>query len=92
MSDSSNDDGTIVALINRFEIQRLPRLLKLKEKTDGGGKLTDTDIAFLDTVIHDAQQSKHLMDRHPEWQSFCANVVHLYETITETALSNEKQR
>jgi hypothetical protein len=92
MSDSSSDNGVIVALIVRFERERLPRLLKLKEKTNSGGKLTDADIAFLDTVIHDAQLSKHLMDRHPEWQSFCAKVLHLYDTITETALNNEKPR
>jgi hypothetical protein len=90
MTEPSNDDGVILALIDRFEKQRLPRLKTLKEKVDSGGLLSDGDIEFLETVIHDAQQSKALIDRHPEWQSFCANVVHLYETITEKALNNEK--
>jgi len=90
MSEPSKDDGVILALIERFEKQRLPRLQVLKEKVDGGELLNEEDIEFLDTVIHDAQQSKPLIDRHPEWQSFCANVVHLYETITEKALENEK--
>lgn len=62
----------------------------LKEKTDSGERLSDSDIEFLDTVIHDAQKAKPLMDRHPEWQAFCANVIHLYETITSKALDNEK--
>jgi hypothetical protein len=90
MTEPSKDDGIILALIERFEKQRLPRLKKLKHKTDNGELLSDGDIQFLDTIIHDAQQSKHLMDRHPEWQMFCAKVVHLYETITEKALENEK--
>jgi len=90
MSEPTKDDGVIMALIERFEKQRLPRLQALKEKVDSGERLSDEDMAFLDTVIHDAQQSKPLIDRHPEWQSFCANVVHLYETITEQALNNEK--
>ena len=90
MTEPSNEDGVILALIDRFEKQRLPRLQALKEKTDNGERLSNEDVAFLDTVIHDAQQSKHLIDRHPEWQTFCANVVHLYETITEKALENEK--
>lgn len=90
MSEPSKDDGVILALIDRFEKQRLPRLQALKEKVDAGGLLSEEDIEFLDTVIHDAQQSKPLIDRHPDWQSFCANVVHLYETITEKALDNEK--
>ena len=90
MTDLSKEDGIILALIDRFEKQRLPRLKALKQKVDRGERLTDGEVDFLDTVIHDAQQSKHLMDRHPEWHSFCSYVVHLYETITEKALDNEK--
>ena len=90
MTAPTEEDGVIMALIERFEKQRLPRLKALKEKTDSGERLSDGDVDFLDTVIHDAGQSKHLIDRHPEWQTFCASVVHLYETITEKALENEK--
>ena len=90
MTEPSNADGIILALIERFEKQRLPRLLALKEKADRGEVLSSGDIEFLDRVIHDAQQSKHLIDRHPEWQTFCAKVVHLYESITVKALDNEK--
>ncbi|MDX2456242.1 MAG: hypothetical protein QNL87_01920 [Gammaproteobacteria bacterium] len=90
MTEPSEEDGVILALIQRFEKQRLPRLKAIKEKTDSGELLSEGDVEFLDTVIHDAQQSKHLIDRHPEWQAFCATVVHLYESITEKALENEK--
>jgi hypothetical protein len=90
MNDLSKEDGVILALISRFEKQRLPRLKALKVKVDSGEVLSEGDVKFLDTVIHDAQQSKHLIDLHPEWHSFCSYVVHLYETITEKALENEK--
>lgn len=90
MTEPSHDDGVILALINRFETQRLPRLKVLKEQTERGEKLSDADIAFLDTVMHDALKSKPLIDRHQEWQAFCANVIHLCETITEKGLENEK--
>ena len=92
MTESSRDDGVILALIDRFEKYRLPRLKELRKRTESGELLSDEDIEFLDTVMHDAQQSKHLIDRHPEWQAFCANVIHLYETITEKALDNEKHQ
>jgi len=90
MTEPSKEDGVILALIERFEKQRLPRLKELKEKADSGERLSDEDIEFLNKVIHDAQQSKALIDRHPEWQKFCASVVHLYESITEKAFDNEK--
>ena len=90
MTAPSKEDGVILALIERFEKQRLPRLRTLKGKIDAGELLSDEDLEFLDTVIHDAQHSKPLIDKHPEWQAFCAEVLHLYETITEKALDNEK--
>jgi len=90
MAKSSHEDGVILALIERFEKQRLPRLKILKEKVDRGEVLSEGDVRFLGTVMHDAQQSKHLIDRHPEWHSFCSYVIHLYEAITEKALENEK--
>ena len=91
MADESDDIGIIQALIERFEKQRLPRLLELKEKVDRGELLNEMDLEFIDRVTHDAQQSKHLIDRHPEWHRFCSYVVHLYEEITEKALENEKR-
>jgi hypothetical protein len=90
MTEPSDEDGVILALIDRFEKQRLPRLKALKEQVDSGEVLSAGDVEFLDTVMHDAQQSKHLIDRHPEWHSFCSYVIHLYEAITEKALDNEK--
>ena len=90
MTEPSDEDGVIMALIDRFEKQRLPRLKALKEQIDSGELLSAGDVEFLETIMHDAQLSKHLIDRHPEWHSFCSYVIHLYETITEKALDNEK--
>ena len=91
MAETIDEMGVIQSLIQRFERQRLPRLLELKKMVDEGKLLSESDVLFMDQVIHDAHQSKPLMDRHPEWHHFCANVIHLYEHITEQALANEKQ-
>lgn len=91
MTDLSKEAGVIMALEERFEKQRLPRLRSLKDKVDAGNVLNDEDIQFLEQVINDAMHSKPLMDRHPEWQGFCAHVIHLYEEITEKALQNEEK-
>lgn len=92
MTDLSKEEGVILALEERFEKLRLPRLLDLKGKVDAGAVLDEPDIEFLERVIHDAVSSKPLVDRHPEWRDFCAYVIHLYEEITEQALKNEQQR
>jgi hypothetical protein len=91
MVDPEVETGIILSLIDRFERQRLPRLLELRERVETGELLDEADIEFIDQVIHDAQQSKPLIDKHPEWQKFCARVIHLYEEITEQALKNEKR-
>jgi hypothetical protein len=91
MEESADELGTIYALIERFEKQRLPRLLELKQRVDEGGVLSESDSEFMFQVTLDAQRSKRLIDRHPEWHKFCAEVIHLYEEITEKALDNEKK-
>lgn len=90
MADTSTDAGILQVLAKRLESQRLPRLLSIKEKVDRGETLTDYDIGYLEQVFEDAQELRPLMDRHPEWQSLSASVIHLYKQITEKALENEK--
>jgi hypothetical protein len=90
MQDEIKEDGVILALIERFERQRLPRILELKQKVDRQELLDESEMEFLQGVINDAVHNKPLIDKHPEWQKFCAEVVHLYEEITEKALLNEQ--
>ena len=52
---------------------------------------SESDIQFMYQVTRDAQRSKRLIDRHPEWHKFCAEVIHLYEEVVEKALENEKK-
>jgi hypothetical protein len=40
MEESADELGTIYALMERFEKQRLPRLLELKKRVDEGGVLS----------------------------------------------------
>jgi hypothetical protein len=47
MSESEHELATIYVLIERFEKQRLPRLLELKERVDQGGVLDEPDIQFM---------------------------------------------
>ena len=91
MNDSAGELAVIYALVERFEKQRLPRLLEIKKRVDKGGVLSESDIQFMYQVTLDAQRSKRLIDRHPEWHEFCAEVIHLYEEVVEKALENEKK-
>ena len=67
MNESSDELGVIYVLTERFEKQRLPRLLELKKRVDKGGVLSELETQFMYQVTFDAQRSKRLIDRHPEW-------------------------
>lgn len=90
MGEPTGEDGVIVALLERFRTQRLPRALDIKEKVGQGEKLSDTDIAFLKQVFEDAKQIKPLLDRHPEYEDLVAKGINLYNQITKQALDNEQ--
>jgi hypothetical protein len=91
VNESADERRVIYALIERFEKQRLPRLLEIKKRVDKGEVFSESDIQFMYEVTRDAQRSKRLIDRHPEWHKFCAEVIHLYEEVVEKALENEKK-
>ena len=40
-------------------------------------------------VMLDAQWDKQLIDRYPEWQEICAEVIQLYDKIADKALDNK---
>ncbi len=90
MTNASKDAGLIQVLAERFETQRLPRVLSIKEKVDEGKVLDRFDIELLEQIFKDANTIKPLLDRHPEWQPLAARMISLYKDITDKALENEK--
>jgi hypothetical protein len=91
MSQTQKDDGVIVAILERFEKFRLPRVLDIKAKVDGGGTLSDPDLDFLERVMKDAGEIQRLVERRPDVQPLYARAVDLYHEITAKALENEKK-
>ena len=90
MSSLPEDEGTIIALLDRFRLQRLPVTLALKEKVDGGQKLDDADLDFLSQVFDDMRDVGPIMQRHPELNELVAKISALYNEITSKALANEQ--
>ena len=57
-----------------------------------GGLLDDIDIEYLEEVFADANNSRQLVERHPEHQELVAQIINLYSEITARGLENEKQQ
>ena len=91
MKDSSEDTGVILALIDRFNKQRLPRMLELKKRVDGGETITETDVRFLEEVFESANSALPMADKHPDLQPLASRAISLFKEITQKALENEKQ-
>ena len=89
MVDENEDNGVLLAIVERMETQRLPRALDLKAKVDAGGVLDDLDIDFLERLFADCNELKPMLVRHPEYQDLAARMMSLYHAITERALANE---
>jgi hypothetical protein len=68
MSNKADDAGVIQVLLDRFNEQRLPRALLMKEKVDRGETLETFEVDYLAEVLKDIQSIRGLVERHPEYQ------------------------
>ncbi|MBK1644663.1 hypothetical protein CKO25_08365 [Thiocapsa imhoffii] len=84
------EQGILIALLNRLTSQRLPRLLDLKTKVTRGERLDSFDIHFLHEVLEDAKAQQARWADHAEFTDIIAKVTQLYHEITERALANEE--
>jgi len=91
MTTSTEDTGVMLALVERFTKQRLPKAIALKAKVDQEERLSEHDIAFLEKIFKEANHITPLIDKHPEWKPIAARAMSLYKEITDKALHNEKQ-
>lgn len=93
MSDLSQkeiDEGTIAALLKRSR-RRIPNLLAIKKRLEAGGTLSNLEITELEIMIKGVNDTRALVDRHPEYQELVARMVSLYGEITEMAVANEEK-
>lgn len=89
MTNPSKDTAILTVLGKRLVEQRLPALMRLKDRLDAGEVLTEYDIRFLQEAFTDAQNNKALIDNNPESQEISAQVLHLYKVIMDKATANE---
>jgi len=90
MSKSIDDTGIFQVILARFEKQRLPRMVEIKQRLDAGDKLNEFELEYVSEAMHDAEALFPFVERHPEYQPLLSRVFHYYKIISDEALNNEK--
>ena len=91
MDQKEKDKGMIMVLLERFNKQRLPRALALKEKVDSGELLDDYDHKYIKELQKDTSEVMLIIERNPEYKDLAANIINLYKEIIEKDTENQKQ-
>ena len=92
MNDQQKDKLVMEALLERFQKQRLTRVLDIKNKVELGKKLDRFDMEFLQEIFNDARQNEHLIESaDDDAKMLCTKVLSLYKEITLKALENEQR-
>ena len=88
---NSHKDGTEQVRLERFTKYELPRLLELKEKVDGGAKLSDVEIEKLSDIFERARDFHEFVEGWPKYKPLVAQIIDLYHEISSKALENESR-
>lgn len=88
----TKDKGVILVLLERFNKQRLPRLLSMKEKVDAGEVLDEYDQQFIRQVESDRGEIRTILARNPEYQELVTEALELLTDIMEKDIENLKNK
>lgn len=88
MTANAKDQGVIQVLLDRFNQQRLPRALQLKDKVDRGEALSDTEVEYLAAIHEDIRELQPLVGRNAEYEALVVKGINLYQEIAAKALAN----
>jgi hypothetical protein len=91
MDQNEKDKGLLMVLLERFNKQRLPRVLALKKKVDSGEVLDDYDHKYMEDIQKDASEVMLIIKRNPEYKDLAANIINLYKEIIEKDIENRKK-
>ena len=86
-----DDDGTITALLDRSR-RRIPTLQAMRERLQQGETLSSVEVVELQKIFDSANDTRALVDRHPELHDLVMKMIALYSEITELALANEEKQ
>lgn len=89
MDTPHNHESVLAVLAKDFAEHRIPRLMELKERVDGGDVLDNAEFEFLTLVLKDTSQAMPIAADHPDWHQLAAKVAHFLHEITQKALENE---
>ena len=90
MNTILDDPHVLNAVMQEFEIHKLPRILRLKKQVDDGGLLSTAEVDFLKEIYKEITQYEPFVETHAEFESLYINFVNLYRNILDTAMENEQ--
>ena len=92
MNETDKDKGIILALLERFNTQRLPVAQALKKKVDSGRLLDESEHQQLYQVEKDLNKVRALIERNPEYKDLAAEILNLWTEIIQKEIENQKKQ
>ncbi len=86
-----DQDGIEQVRVEGFIKYELPKLLKLREKVNGGAKLTEVELEMISGIVERARNFRQFVEEWPEYKPVVAQIIDTYHEIASKALENESR-
>lgn len=91
MHRQTDDNGLLTVLMERYEKQRLPRILAMQAKVARGEPLVSFDIQYLQEVAASVNELRPFLNRHPECNTLATHLVNLCADVAQKGVSIEQR-
>ncbi|MCW8964341.1 MAG: hypothetical protein OQL16_11145 [Gammaproteobacteria bacterium] len=92
MANILETQGVIQVVLQEYANHKLPRLILIKDRVQGGEHIYDEELTYLKELYKEINRYGYLIDKSAEFMELYINLASLCRSIMDSAIENERRQ